>query len=85
MTASGRGHVARIRAGTNQEILAPLLGRYSFKVEWLNESLTRICKSSSRALAMFRQGLLHNFDQLQPALKSAQEGEALPACNQQKQ
>jgi len=36
MTASGRGHVARIRAGTNQEILAPLLGRYSFQVEWLN-------------------------------------------------
>ena len=31
-----RGHVACIRAGTDQEILAPLLGRYSFQVEWLN-------------------------------------------------
>ncbi|WP_223570837.1 acyl-CoA synthetase [Pseudomonas sp. BF-R-26] len=31
-----RGHVACIRAGTGQEILAPLLGRYSFQVEWLN-------------------------------------------------
>ncbi|MCE6981124.1 acyl-CoA synthetase [Pseudomonas frederiksbergensis] len=31
-----RGHVACIRAGTGQEALAPLLGRYSFQVEWLN-------------------------------------------------
>jgi fatty-acyl-CoA synthase len=31
-----RGHVACIRAGTDQEILAPLLGRYSFQVEWIN-------------------------------------------------
>ncbi|WP_415769454.1 acyl-CoA synthetase [Pseudomonas sp. LB3P38] len=31
-----RGHVACIRAGTDQEILAPLLGRYSFQIEWLN-------------------------------------------------
>ncbi|WP_347907189.1 acyl-CoA synthetase [Pseudomonas grandcourensis] len=31
-----RGHVACIRAGTDQEVLAPLLGRYSFQVEWLN-------------------------------------------------
>lgn len=31
-----RGHVACIRAGTGQEVLAPLLGRYSFQVEWLN-------------------------------------------------
>ncbi|WP_166359654.1 acyl-CoA synthetase [Pseudomonas akapageensis] len=30
-----RGHVACIRPGTSQEILAPLLGRYSFQVEWL--------------------------------------------------
>lgn len=35
MTTSGRGHFARVRAGTNQEIVAPLL-RYSFQVEWLN-------------------------------------------------
>ncbi|VVN33391.1 Long-chain-fatty-acid--CoA ligase [Pseudomonas fluorescens] len=32
---SRRGHVARIKAGTRQEVLAPLLGRYSFQVEWL--------------------------------------------------
>jgi hypothetical protein len=51
----------------------------------LIESLIRICKSSSHALALFRQGLLHNLDQLQPALKHAREGEALPACNQQEQ
>jgi fatty-acyl-CoA synthase len=31
-----RGHVACIRAGIDQEILAPLFGRYSFQVEWLN-------------------------------------------------
>jgi fatty-acyl-CoA synthase len=31
-----RGHVARIRAGIGQEVLAPLLGRYSFQIEWLN-------------------------------------------------
>ncbi|VVO31162.1 acyl-CoA synthetase [Pseudomonas fluorescens] len=31
-----RGHVACIRAGTDQEILAPLLGRYSFQIEWLD-------------------------------------------------
>lgn len=31
-----RGHVACIRAGTGQEILAPLLGRYSFQIEWLD-------------------------------------------------
>ena len=31
-----RGHVACIRAGTGQEVLALLLGRYSFQVEWLN-------------------------------------------------
>lgn len=31
-----RGHVACIRAGTAQEVLAPLLGRYSFQTEWLN-------------------------------------------------
>lgn len=31
-----RGFVACIRAGTDQEILAPLLGRYSFQIEWLN-------------------------------------------------
>ncbi|SDZ51375.1 acyl-CoA synthetase [Pseudomonas sp. NFIX28] len=31
-----RGHVARIRAGTAQEFLAPLLGRYSFQTEWVN-------------------------------------------------
>ncbi|AWM92739.1 acyl-CoA synthetase [Pseudomonas sp. 31-12] len=30
-----RGHVACIRAGTGQELLAPLLGRYSFQIEWL--------------------------------------------------
>ncbi|MHC8367231.1 acyl-CoA synthetase [Pseudomonas sp. ZT5P21] len=30
-----RGHVACIRAGTDQEVLAPLLGRYSFQIEWL--------------------------------------------------
>ncbi|HGM5584953.1 TPA: hypothetical protein ACKP2Y_001272 [Pseudomonas putida] len=84
MTTSGRGHFARIRAGTNQEIVAPLL-RYSSKSNGLIESLARICKSSSLALAVFLQVLLHHFDQLQPALKSAQEGKALPACNQQKQ
>jgi fatty-acyl-CoA synthase len=31
-----RGPVACIRAGTDQEILAPLLGRYSFQIEWLD-------------------------------------------------
>lgn len=31
-----RGHVACIKAGADQEILAPLLGRYSFPIEWLN-------------------------------------------------
>ncbi|WP_223542095.1 acyl-CoA synthetase [Pseudomonas sp. BF-RE-26] len=31
-----RGHVACVRAGTDQEVLAPLLGRYSFQVEWLD-------------------------------------------------
>ncbi|WP_223486991.1 acyl-CoA synthetase [Pseudomonas sp. A-RE-19] len=31
-----RGHVACIRAGTGQEVLAPLLGRYSFQIEWLD-------------------------------------------------
>ncbi|APC19099.1 acyl-CoA synthetase [Pseudomonas frederiksbergensis] len=30
-----RGHVACIRAGTGQEVLAPVLGHYSFQVEWL--------------------------------------------------
>jgi len=30
-----RGPVARIRAGADQEVLAPLLGHYSFQVEWL--------------------------------------------------
>lgn len=32
---SRRGHVACIKAGTRQDVLAPLLGRYSFQVEWL--------------------------------------------------
>ena len=31
-----RGQVACVRAGTGQEVLAPLLGRYSFQVEWIN-------------------------------------------------
>jgi len=31
-----RGQVARVRAGTGQQMLAPLLGRYSFHVEWIN-------------------------------------------------
>ena len=31
-----RGHVACIRAGIGQELLSPLLGRYSFQVEWLD-------------------------------------------------
>jgi fatty-acyl-CoA synthase len=30
-----RGHVACIRAGTGQQVLAPLLGHYSFQIEWL--------------------------------------------------
>jgi fatty-acyl-CoA synthase len=30
-----RGPVACIRAGADQEILAPLLGHYSFQIEWL--------------------------------------------------
>ncbi|EXF93087.1 AMP-binding protein [Pseudomonas fluorescens HK44] len=30
-----RGTVACIRAGTDQQVLAPLLGHYSFQVEWL--------------------------------------------------
>lgn len=31
-----RGLVACVRAGTRREVLAPLLGRYSFQVEWIN-------------------------------------------------
>ncbi|MGZ9738353.1 acyl-CoA synthetase [Pseudomonas sp. GNP012] len=31
-----RGQVACVRAGTGQQVLAPLLGRYSFHVEWIN-------------------------------------------------
>jgi len=31
-----RGQVACVNAGPDQEVLAPLLGRYSFPVEWIN-------------------------------------------------
>jgi fatty-acyl-CoA synthase len=31
-----RGQVACVKAGPDQEVLAPLLGRYSFQVEWIN-------------------------------------------------
>lgn len=31
-----RGLVARIAAGLQREALAPVLGRYSFQIDWLN-------------------------------------------------
>jgi hypothetical protein len=45
----------------------------------------RLRKLNKHALVLISQGPFHNFDQLQPALPSAPEGEALPACNQQKE